>query len=415
MTVRQLIPIESQGNGPLRVMFVATSMTTGGEEILLVEILRRMDRARFAPELCCLKYLGGLGESMAREVPAVAGLLSHKWDLRVLPRLARVLRQRQIDAVVTVGTGGDKMFWGRLAAWFAGVPVIVSAIHSMGWPLRVEWLNRRLAPITDAFIAAAPAHAGHLVAHEGCPAEKVHVICNGVDSHRFRPQPPCAQLRAQLRLPQEAPVVGIVAEIRREKNHSLWLRVAADVHRAVPTAHFLIIGDGAERKSLESQAASLGIAEAVHFCGRRKDVPDLLSLMDVFLLTSKMEANPVSILEALSCGKPVVSTNVGSIPEKVVDGVTGYLAGPSDQEGLAQGVLAILANPRLAAAMGRAGREAVVRHYSVEQMVAGYENLIQELYTAKRGGKRKTRIDPDSSVTQWQTAELADLQPGASR
>src|SRR5438067_13748494 len=114
---------------PLRVMFVATQMTVGGEEVLLAQIIRRLDRARFAPELCCLKFRGELGEALEREVPVFAGLLSHKLDLRVLGRLTRLLRARKIDAVVTVGTGGDKMFWGRLAALRARVPVVISAIH----------------------------------------------------------------------------------------------------------------------------------------------------------------------------------------------------------------------------------------------------------------------------------------------
>ena len=102
-------------------------MPVGGAETLLVELVRRLDRERFLPELCCLKYFDPLGEVLAAEIPAFTGLLAPQVRFRVLLRLARLLRQRRIDAVVTVGTGGDKMFWGRLAAWLAGVPVICSA------------------------------------------------------------------------------------------------------------------------------------------------------------------------------------------------------------------------------------------------------------------------------------------------
>ena len=109
-------------------MFVITSMPVGGAETLLVELVRRMDRGRFLPELCCLKYFDPLGEVLAEEIPAFTGLLAHKYDFAVLWRLTRLLRRRRIDAVVTVGTGGDKMFWGRLAGWLAGVPVICSAL-----------------------------------------------------------------------------------------------------------------------------------------------------------------------------------------------------------------------------------------------------------------------------------------------
>src|SRR5687767_11502577 len=108
-----LIPLADRG--PLRVLFVITSMPVGGAETLLVNLIRRLDRARFEPELCCLKEPGPLGEELAGEIPTHCGFIGHKYDFLVLRRLTRLLRERKIDAVVTVGAG-DKMFWGRLAA-----------------------------------------------------------------------------------------------------------------------------------------------------------------------------------------------------------------------------------------------------------------------------------------------------------
>ena len=142
---------------PLRVMFLVTSMPVGGAETLLVNLVRRMDRRRFAPEVVCLKERGPLGEELAEELPVHFGLTAGKWDLRVLWRLTNLMKQRRADAVVTVGAG-DKMFWGRLAAHRAGVPVIASALHSTGWPDGVGRLNRRLTPITHAFIGVAKPH-----------------------------------------------------------------------------------------------------------------------------------------------------------------------------------------------------------------------------------------------------------------
>ena len=273
---RELTPLADRG--PLRVMFVITSMPVGGAETLLVELVRRMDRGRFLPELCCLKRFDPLGEVLAEEIPAFTGLLAHKYDFRVLWRLTRLLRQRRIDAVVTVGTGGDKMFWGRLAGWLAGVPVICSALHSTGLPDHVEFSNRLLAPLTDAFIAVAEPHALHLAAHEGCPAEKIHVIPNGVDVERFHPRWPNPALHRQWHLDAEAPAVGIVAALRPEKNHEMFLYVAALVHRKLPAAQFLIVGDGPQRTKLQALAQSLGIAPSVRFLGTRADVPEVLAL-----------------------------------------------------------------------------------------------------------------------------------------
>ncbi len=369
--------------GPLKVMFVITSMPVGGAETLLVNLVRRLDRSRFEPELCCLKQLGPLGEVLAEEIPTFTGLLAHKYDFAVLGRLTRLLRERKIDAVVTVGTGGDKMFWGRLAAWRAGVPVILSALHSTGLPDHVERPNRLLAPITDGFIGVAEPHGRYLISNEGCPARKVFVIPNGVDTERFKPLEPDESLRAKLDLPPGVPVAAIVAALRPEKNHELFLRSAALVRQQHPNAHFLVIGDGGRRAELESVARSLGLSESVHFLGTRSDIPELLALVDVLVLTSHMEANPVSIMEGLACGKPVVSTNVGSICETVKDGVNGYLTNPGDEVEIAHKIAHLFAHSGELDSMGEQGRSIVVNKWSLERMVSGYQDLIRGIYTSK--------------------------------
>ncbi len=369
--------------GPLKVMFVITSMPVGGAETLLVNLVRRLDRSRFEPELCCLKQLGPLGEVLAEEIPTFTGLLAHKYDFAVLGRLTKLLRERKIDAVVTVGTGGDKMFWGRWAAWRAGVPVILSALHSTGLPDHVELPNRLLAPITDGFIGCAEPHGRYLISNEGCPARKVFVIPNGVDTERFKPLEPDEALRAELDLPPGVPVAAIVAALRPEKNHELFLRSAALVRQQHPSAHFLVIGDGARRGELESVARSLELSDSVHFVGTRSDIPQLLALVDVLVLTSHMEANPVSIMEGLACGKPVVSTNVGSICETVKNGVNGYLAKPGDEVEIAERVVRIFDNKEEMNNLGERGRVGVVQNWSLERMVSGYQDLIRDIYTAK--------------------------------
>lgn len=378
---RKLQPLADRG--PLRVMFVITSMPVGGAETLLVNLVRRMDRSRFEPELCCLKEFGPLGEALAQEVPACEKLIRYKTDWRVIGRLARRMRERKIDAVVTVGTGGDKMFWGRLAAWRAGVPVILSSLHSTGLPDHVEFPNRLLAPITDGFIGCAKPHGEYLVRSEGCPRRKVFVIPNGVDCERFRPLAPPPGLRERIGLPADAPTAAIVAALRPEKNHELFLDTAAKILASVPKARFLIIGDGPRRPFLEQRAEQLGIADAIHFLGTRSDVPELLSLVNVLMLTSHMEANPVSILEGLACGKPVVSTRVGSIPETVEHGLNGFLTDPGSADQLADWAGQLLTHPDLARSMGRSGRERIVHNWSLEKMVCGYQNLIQSIYLNK--------------------------------
>jgi glycosyltransferase involved in cell wall biosynthesis len=384
IATRKLISLADRG--PLRVMFLNTSMPIGGAEMLEVNLIRRLDRDRFAPEVCCLKEFGPLGEMLAREVPGHERLLTGKFDVRVLSRLTRLLKQRRIDAVITVGAG-DKMFWGRLAAWRAGVPVVLSALHSTGWPDGVGRLNRMLSRITDAFIGVAASHGTHLVERERFPATKVRVIPNGVDVERFAAGDPAGTVRRELKLDRAAPVVGIVAALRPEKDHELFLRVAELVRRELPAARFVIVGDGDLRERLTDYARNLGLGDSVRFLGNRNDVPRVLSAMNVFLLTSRIEANPVSILEAFSAGKPVVAPRVGSIAEALADGVSGYLTHPGNAAEAAKRVTELLRDPSRASAMGEAGRQAVRDNWSLERMVRGYEDLISEVY------ERKSRQD----------------------
>lgn len=375
-------PYASAKGNVWRVMFLHTSAVIGGAETLMMQLIRRLDRARFAPELCCLKALGPVGELLSREIPAFERLLNHKYDLRVLPRLTALLRRRRIDVVICVGAG-DKMFWGRLAARLAGVPVVICAIHSTGWPDRIGRLNRLLTPLTDMFVGVAEAHGRYLTEEERFPAHKVRVIPNGVDTERFRRRPASPELCRHLGI-APGPAAGTVARLTPEKNHDLFLDVAARTRKAVPDAQFVIVGDGPLGEPLRRRAGQLGVSDCVHFLGWRSDVAEILSLLDVFLLTSHIEASPVSILEAMATGVPVISTRVGSVAETVGPEV-GFLVDPGDTEGMARRLVELFGNRERARAMGAEARDLVVRHWSVDNMVRQYESLIEGLCERKAG------------------------------
>ena len=373
---------------PLETAFLLTSMPIGGAETLLASLLRGLDPNWIRPQLVCLKELGLLGEQLQREFPAHSRLIGGKYDLRVFWRLRRLFRQQRIQAVVTVGAG-DKMFWGRLAAAAARVPVVCCALHSTGWPDGVGRLNRSLTGLTDAFIAVAQPHGEFLVDHEKFPRAKVVVIPNGVDCQRFRPNADDAQrVRRDLGIAPERPLVGILAALRPEKNHRLFLEAAVEVVKQLPEVQFVIIGDGPERERIECWVSQLGLREHVRLLGARQDTPQLLAALDLLALTSHNEANPVSILESLACEVPVAATAVGSVAESVLHEGTGLLVPPGQSGAMASAWLRLLRDPEWAKQLGKSGREHVRAHFSVEQMVDGYQQLIWRLWSASRRGDR---------------------------
>ncbi len=386
-------------------MFCTTSMPVGGAETLLVNLIQGLDRGRFTPELCCLKQPGPLGEELAGEIPVHSQFTSGRYDPLVPWRLRKLFRRRQTDTVVTVGAG-DKMFWGRLAARWAGVPVICSALHSTGWPDGVGRLNRLLTPITDAFIGVARAHGEHLVQGEGFPREKVVVIPNGVDTGRFRPGIDCRQLREELGIGPTDPVVGIVAALRPEKNHAMFLNVAARLLARVPEAVFVLVGDGPLRQGLERQALERGISSRVRFLGTRNDTPELFNLFHVTVLTSNNEANPVSILESLACGTPLVATDVGSVAETVVEGETGYLVPTGGISEAAERISQLIGDPLGRQEMGRHGRDLVRREWSLTGMVRGYEELLERLFCRRTGQPRPQRVEVPTENKSWEVLDV---------
>ena len=382
----------SQINRPLNTMFVITSMPVGGAETLLVNMMRRFDKQRINPSVCCLKDKDELGEVISDEFTVHSNLIHHKFDVAVMKRLRNLFEQNKIDAVVTVGAG-DKMFWGRLAARYSKVPVILSALHSTGWPDGVGTLNRLLTRITTGFIAVAESHGQHLISGEGFPKEKVFVIPNGVDTQRFQLNNESRQQwREKLGIPENSPVVGIVAALRPEKNHTLFVESAGQVLKQLNDAHFVIVGGGEEQGKIEAKINELGIESNVHLPGCTHDIPGVLSMMDLFALTSHNEASPVSIMEAMSCQRPVVATDVGSVNESVLHEKTGLLVPEGELEAMASAWLRILTDQNLAQNMGTSGREHIIANSSLDSMTQGYAQLIEQLF-ASNGSPNLQTVD----------------------
>ncbi len=379
-------------------MFLLTSMPIGGAETLLVNLVRRFDPNRITPLIGCLKEKDVLGEELESEITVFENLIQHKYDFAVAGRLRKLFKKENIDAVITVGAG-DKMFWGRLGARRASVPVILSALHSTGWPDGVGRLNRLLTGITDGFIAVAKQHAQYQVEQEKFPEHKVFLIPNGIDTDRFTFDAEArTQWRQKLNISEDAPVAGIVAALRPEKNHDLFLRAAKLTLQKNSEAQFVIAGDGPERTRLETVARTLNLESNVHFIGSTQDIPGVLSMMDIFSLTSHNEASPVSIMEALSCQRPVVSTDVGSIDECVLEGKTGYLVLPGDAEKLAERWTQLLGDKKLRSQLGDAGREHVVENCSLQSMTNGYTDLLETTFALKTKRKIEVNSLPEASA-----------------
>lgn len=374
----------------MRILFFQPSLPVGGSERLLFSLVTHLDHARYESAVYCTYDAGPMGERIAQAgVTVVDRLMRDRWDAVGLCRAALLLRHEGFDILYTNNTPLT-MLWGTVLAWIARIPARVMVVHQTSQPghRRRRLVATRLFPF-DAVIASAENSAGYLVRHEGVPRHLLHVIHNGVDVAPFMLPP--RDLRGEIGLDPKDPVVGIVAVMRPEKAHTVFLQAAKLIADEIPNAKFLVIGDGPERRRVETEVDELGIRDKVVLYGMSDDMPGVMAAMDVVVLSSDpiVETFPIAIMEAMAARRPVVATRVGSLDELVVDGVTGYLVPPRSPSELADRVVTLIRDPALARRFGDAGRERIVSGFTLDTMVHRTEQLFDELSAGRpREGAR---------------------------
>lgn len=358
----------------------------GGAKTHLLTLLPRLNQERYRIKLICLNDgpLAAEGREMglAVEVCPMAGV----WDLSVVFRLAAAMRREKAGVIHTHGVRAN--FYGRIAARLAGVPRVLTTVHSLAsldYQTKLQNLlsalaERITAPLTDRFVAVSDALCQKLV-QAGIPPHKITVIRNGIDTGAYRPPDAAAVADCRLSLGIQPPerVVGVVGRLVPVKAYDDFLTAAALVGRAAADVKFLITGDGPGESALRDQARALGIADRVVFAGFRRDIPLILAGLDVFVISSLSEGLPLVLLEAMAAGRPAVCTAVGGIPEVVAAGENGMLVPVHDTAGLAAKVLAILQDQELARSLGARAKATVEERFSAAAQAAAMDELYREV------------------------------------
>jgi len=214
---------------------------------------------------------------------------------------------------------------------------------------------------------------------------KTTVIYNGVDEERFSSFDASFPLKKELGIKHKNLIVGTVSSLTPHKGHIFMLQAAPKILKAFPATMFLIVGDGSYGDELKNQVNKLNISSSVIFTGVRKDIPECLNLMDIFVHpSSSREGLGISIIEAMAAERPVVATHIGGILEVVEDGQTGLLVLPKNPDALAGAVMELLRDPERAQEMGRQGRIKVKETFTTRKMIAEIENLYQNSYNKIR-------------------------------
>jgi glycosyltransferase involved in cell wall biosynthesis len=288
-------------------------------------------------------------------------------DLAAAWRLSRLLKQLRPDVVHAHDPHGVAMAALALSMSTAPTRPRLIASRRVDFHLRNSSLSRWKYRQVDCFICASDAIRRMLVG-DGVQKSRTVTVHEGIDLARVKAAPP-AELHKDLWLPHHSPIVGNVAALVPHKGQRYLVEAASSLLRDQPDARIVIAGEGELRPALEQQIHHHHLEKHVILAGFRPDVLSVHKAFDVFVMSSVTEGLGTSLLDAMACRKPIVATNVGGIPEVVVDGETGVLVPPRDPEALAAAIGRLLGDPQLRERMGAAGLERVQTKFSAEAMV----------------------------------------------
>lgn len=365
-----------------RVLLVTTDSKICGTESMILSLLKYLNREKFSPYLTTLMGPGDLIEA-ARNL-GVEGqnlALARRQLLTGLIRFRKIVREFQPDVIHSFLFHSNLL--ARAARFLNPKLSVISGIRTVytvkDYGRLYGWLER-LTHSQDRFYVANSQHGLQSVIDGiGLRKDKLIAIHNGLEF--FEPAEPIQEIREDIEfefdLDEKDCVVGIVAQLRPPKRHDLLIHAIARLKDRYPHLRLMIVGQGAIEDELRALAINRGVEKQVLFTGYRLDVQRLLLRMDIFALPSEVEGQPVSILEAMNAGLPVVAARAGGVPELVVAGETGFLCIPGDLDDLCQSLIRLVESEELRRKMGRAGQERAQKLFSADRMARRFEGLYE--------------------------------------
>jgi len=368
----------------IRVVHTVLNLGFAGLERVVTELSLNADRNLFDVEVCCFHRKGYFADILEKAGIAVTILPQKQTgvDYGYVWKLSRFFRQRAAQ-VVHAHTG--TFIFSALAGKLARVPAIVYTDHGrfLVEPkvrLVEDYISARLA---DRSVAVSAELFRYMIDRVKFPAAKMTTIVNGVNTETFAPRPRPPKLLNEFGLSAETRILGCVASFIPVKDHLTMLKALTRVTAQLPGTVLFLVGDGPLRRAIEESIVTDGLAGRVVLTGKRQDVPDLLNLFDLFLLSSLSEGTSMSIAEAMASGVPIVATDVGGNRSIVDHGLNGLLVRPGRPEEMAEAILALLRNDERRSSFAREAVEKIKREYSAQVMASRYADLYLDILRRK--------------------------------
>lgn len=356
----------------------------GAENVAVNIAVKLKESSKYTPIVCSTRK-GGMLEERLKSHNIKYFLLnrSNRYEFYKFFRLKKIIKDENIKIIHAHKIGSN--FWGSIMGELVGIPVIS---HYHGYNEKVKhkinlFANKLIGVLSTKIISVSESVTRRLITNEAFPQSKITTIHNGINYKRYQLHPNF-DIRTQFNIGMDTPIVGIVAALTQVKNHELFLLAAREILDHMSEVRFLIVGQGDRKSKLEQMASELGIANNCIFTGFRTDIPEIISIMDIGVLTSLSEGIPLALLEYMASSKPVVSTDVGGISEVVVNGENGFLAPPGNFHKLAEKIIRLVENKSLAAEIGKNAFNTVKEKFSEDGMMDKIESLYDEILSNNR-------------------------------
>jgi len=371
---------------PFKVLQIVEDMKIGGLEKVIASIALGLDKNKYDPEVWCLSKGGEIADAlMKRGIKVkILNLETYYNPLNII-HLAVLMKKRRFHILHTHGYYAST--FGRISALLAGVPIILTHVHStyFNYNKRNLWVEKFLSYFTDKVICVSKAVQSFVTGMEKIREEKTCAIYNGVDlSFSDIAADEFFRIRSNLGIDDHEIVLIVVASLKPLKGHLFLFNALRNVSKHFPNFRLLVVGDGPQQEELKTQAEKLGIASRIIFTGVRDDVSRLLCISDIFVLPSiEREGLGLAIIEAMASGLPVVSSVVGGIPEVVENGHSGLLVAPNNEGALTEALETLIRDENLRKRMGAIGKEIYVRKFTHRKMMNDIETLYSDLLNQK--------------------------------
>jgi sugar transferase (PEP-CTERM/EpsH1 system associated) len=364
-----------------KVLHVVLSMETGGLENGIVNLINNADADRFIVDVLCLREKGTLADRIHN--PNSQVIFDGNNDpslLTAIKKVYKVCKEGQYHIVHSHGF--STMLASYLATRLTKTPVMMNGEHGTLYysSLKQRALQRWLFKSMDTNLTVSSELKSKIQKEFRLSLDNIIPIINGVDSNTFRPELN-SSIRNELSIPDQDIIIGSVGRLVSVKNYPSLINAFFHGLQKSSHTHLVFAGDGPERNTLEKLANDLNLRERVHFLGRRDDIPNVMNGFDLFVLPSFSEGLSNTLLEAMSCGVPVIASHVGGNPEIVKVNVSGLLYPSNDVEALSKILCRLCNSTSEIEKLSTLAREHIVKNYSLQSMVDNYESVYDHQLT----------------------------------